>query len=420
MNENEVLNAPEAENKKTARKHNGLDLAAKIMSVIVAFVIWIYAVNTEGTVYEKTVSGVTVNIENIPSGFSIISGQGFTAEVKVKGKRSDVLSLTASDLKAYVDASSCIESGLCTLPISVNLPADVSLSDVYPSSISVYFGVTISKQLPITISLKNYTLETDYVIEKSTPETAFVTVTGPADELAKVSEARVTLEPGHITSSFTASGSLVLYDSNGSVYSNPYVSCSLSDVVVRIEVQTYKTIPLNVAYKYGYFNNNNVDITIEPSELRLKGAVEDLAKLERLTIATIDETDINGDTALISDVALPDNVISADGVSSIKITIKHKNTTTKTFAVSDIRFENLDEGKTCTLSSDTVNVTLRGDIGEYFSYFDENNITVVLDMKNYNNMTGSVKVPARIVINNESSQTMIYAVGSYSVSLTLE
>ena len=41
-------------------------------------------------------------------------------------------------------------------------------------------------------------------------------------------------------------------------------------------------------------------------------------------------------------------------------------------------------------------------------------------MKNYNDLKGNVKVPAEILINNESSSTMIYAVGSYSVSLTLE
>ncbi len=420
MNENDVLNAPETEVKKTKRKPNGLDLAAKIMSVIVAFVIWIYAVNTEATLYEKTVAGVTVNIENIPSGFSIISGHGFTAEVKVKGKRADVLSLTAADITAYADASSCVESGLSALPISVDLPANISLSDVYPSSISVYFGVTISKQLPITISLKNYTLESDYVIEKSTPEIAFVTVTGPSDELARVSEARVTLEPGHITSSLTASGSVVLYDTAGNVYSNPYVSCSVSDVVVRVEVQTYKTVPLSVAFKYGYFTPNNSDISIEPGELRLKGNAEELEKIDKLTITTLDETDIDDDVVLISDINLPDNVVSADGINSVKISVKHKNTTRRTFAVSNIRLDNLNEGKKYKLSSDAVNVTLRGDIGEYFSYFDESDITVVLDMKNYNDLKGNVKVPAEILINNESSSTMIYAVGSYSVSLTLE
>jgi YbbR domain-containing protein len=88
--------------------------------------------------------------------------------------------------------------------------------------------------------------------------------------------------------------------------------------------------------------------------------------------------------------------------------------------VSNIRLDNLNEGKKYKLSSDAVNVTLRGDIGEYFSYFDESDITVVLDMKNYNDLKGNVKVPAEILINNESSSTMIYAVGSYSVSLTLE
>ena len=422
MNDNNILKTPEPEVKKKGKK-SGLDLAAKIMAVIVAFVIWIYAVNTEGTVYEKTLSGISVNIENIPAGFSVISGQGYTAEVKVKGKRSDILALLSSDIKAYVDASSCVESGLITLPINVELPKDISLSEVYPASISVYFGITISKQLPIKISLKNYTLDADYVIERSTPELSFVTVTGPSDELAKIAEARVTLEPGHIQSSFTASGTVVLYDANGSEYSNPYVTCPTTDVLVRIDVQTYKTVRLSCSYKHGYFNSNNTDITIEPETLKLKGPTEDLAAIDSLNIAMIDETTVSGDVVLVYDLDLPENVIAADGTSSVKINVTHKNTALRTFAVKseNIIVNNLNPDKSYTFSSETVNVTLRGDVGEWFSRFDADDIYVKLDLKNYNDISGkSVTVPAEIIINNESDTALIYAVGSYSVSLTLD
>ena len=420
MNDNNVLKTPEKENKK--KKLSGLDLAAKIMAVIVAFVIWIYAVNSEGTTFEKTVSSVSVKIENMPAGFTIISGSGYTVDVKVNGKRSDILALKASDITAYVDASSCIESGLSTLPVLVNLPSGISLSEVYPSSISVYFGVTTSKQLPITISLKNFTLENDYTIEKSTPELSAVTLTGPSDELEKVTEARVTLEPGNIRSSFTASGKIVLYDANGNIYSNPYVTCSASDVLVRIDVQTFKTVPLYVDYRYGYFSDKNVSVQIEPAAIRLKGSTDDLAKIESLRAAVIDETSLpeGSVNTMPVNIDFPENVTSADGKSSVMITVNHIGSATQHFTVGNINLINTADNRTYTLVNESVNVAVRGDIGEYFNYFSAEDIEIVLDMKDYNDITDKViTVPAKIVINNESD-SVIYALGSYSVSLTIE
>ena len=64
-------------------------------------------------------------------------------------------------------------------------------------------------------------------------------------------------------------------------------------------------------------------------------------------------------------------------------------------------------------------MTIRGTSGDYFSEFSEDNITVVLDMKNYKNILGNVTVPAQIEIINPSSENLIYALGSYSVNLVI-
>lgn len=401
------------------KKTKGLDIAAKIMSVVIAFVIWLYAISANSPVYEGSVSGVAVSIENVPTGLSVISGLDHTIEVKVQGKRSEVLALTANDVKAYVDASGCLEPGTHTLSVNVTLPSNMKLSEKYPDTVTVYLDSTTSKQLPISINLKNYTIDADCVLEKSTPDLSTVTVKGPADELKKIKEAVVTIEPGNITSSMNASGSVVLYDNDGKIYSNPYVTCSAADVLVRIEIHKYKTVPLTVKYKYGYFNDETADITIEPSSIKVKGAAEVIDNLESINIATVDETEIMSDGTIVYGLDLPDGIVAAESFENPKVTIRHKNTAAKIFSVKNIRLENYEDGKTYKLYSDSVNVTLRGTVGEYFSYYDADDITVVLDMKNYKGMSGDVTVPAKIEITNSSSETVIYALGSYSVHLNI-
>ena len=402
------------------KKTRGLDIVAKIASVLIAFVIWLYAVSASSTIYEGTVSGVSVKINNVPSGLSIISGDGSTVEIKVQGKRSEVLALQANkDVTAYVDASECTEPGHHTLPVTVNLPNNMKLNGKDPESVTVYLDTTTSKQLPIRVNLRNYTIDADCVLEKSTPDLSTVTVKGPADELKKLKEAVVTIEPGLIASSMNASGTVVLYDNDGNVFSNPYVTCSTTDVMVRIVIHKYKTVPLNVDYKYGYFNDDTVSVTLEPSSIRIKGAADLIDGIDKIDVATIDETNVNNDGTIVYGIDLPEGISAAEDYDNVKVTIKHKNTATKTFSVTNIRLDNQEDGKTYTFASGSVNVTLRGTVGEYFSYFDASDITVVLDMTNYKGMTGDVTVPAEIEISNSSSNSVIYALGSYSVHLNI-
>ena len=401
------------------KKTKGLDIAAKIMSVLIAIVIWLYAISANSPVYEGSVSGVPVSVENVPTGLSVISGLDHTIDIKVQGKRSEVLALTANDIKAYVDASASVEPGLHTLTVNVTLPSNMKLSETYPETVTVYLDTTTSKQLPIKIHLRNYTVDADCVLEKSTPELSSVTVKGPADELKKIKEAIVTIEPGYITSSMNASGSVVLYDNDGNIFSNPYVTCSAADVLVRIEIHKYKTVPLTVNYKYGYYNEDTVSVEIVPESIKVKGPADLIDDISTINVATIDETEIMSDGSIVYGIDLPDGVTAAENIENVKVNIKHKNTAVKTFSVDNILLENPEDGKTYKFASNTVNVTLRGTVGEYFTYFDADDITVVLDMKNYKGMSGDVTVPARIEILNSSTESVIYALGSYSVHLNI-
>ncbi len=403
----------------TVKKNKWLDLAAKIVSVLFAFIIWLYAVSTNSPVYERTITGITVAVENVPTGLSVISGLDHTIDIKVTGKRTEVLALTASEIAAYVDASACVDAGLHTLPVSVTLPTGMTISEKYPDTVTIYLGTTTSKQLPIHINLRNYTVDTDCVLEKSTPDLSFVTVRGPADELAKIKEARVTIEPGYINSSMTASGNIVLYDLDGNVYSNPYVTSSASDVLVRIDVHKYKTVPLKTDCKYGYYNENTALITLEPAAVRIKGSSDVIDGIDSLTVAVIDETGVMNDGSTVYELSLPEGVTSVNDVKNVKVNIKHLNTTVRTFSVTNMRLDNTEDSKTYELTTDSVNVTLRGTIGEYFSYYDASDITVVLDMSGYHGMSGNVTVPAKIEILNSSSTSVIYPLGSYSVNLII-
>ena len=142
------------------------------------------------------------------------------------------------------------EAGKHTLPVKIETPNGVTLEGTYPESITVYLDTRTSVQVPVEVKLSNYTIPNDCVIESSAM-VPNITVSGPDEELAKIKTARISLEPGVLNGSVTISGKPVLLDEAGNEVSNPYIKMTPTDVEVRLELQTYKEIPINVSYKYG-------------------------------------------------------------------------------------------------------------------------------------------------------------------------
>lgn len=401
------------------KKTNGLDITAKILAVLLALIIWLYAVSSDSPVFEDTFDSISISIINIPSGLSVITGDKSLVDVTVKGKRTDVRSLKSSSIYVYVDASGVSQAGEYTLPLSVKLPDGISLvSPTNPEAVTVYFDVTSSKQLPITVVPKNCPIPDGYTLKSTVLSGSDVTVRGPSGELAKIAKVEAVVEPGAVTSSVSITSSLTLYDEDGNEYTNPYVTLSVSEVTVRLELYTSKEVPLKVAYKYGYYNDSNVKITLSPAAITVEGTAETLDKLDSITVTTIDETSILSDVSIVAPIDVPDGV-TYTGAENATITIKHVSTVTRVIVCNSIQLINVPDGKSVTVNTESINVTLRGDDNEYFRYFEASDITVTVDLAGYDNISGDITASAVIAIANDSTETVIYALGTYSVSVTL-
>ena len=272
----------------------------------------------------------------------------------VKGKRTDVRSLKSSSIYVYVDASGVSQAGEYTLPLSVKLPDGISLvSPTNPEAVTVYFDVTSSKQLPITVVPKNCPIPDGYTLKSTVLSGSDVTVRGPSGELAKIAKVEAVVEPGAVTSSVSITSSLTLYDEDGNEYTNPYVTLSVSEVTVRLELYTSKEVPLKVAYKYGYYNDSNVKITLSPAAITVEGTAETLDKLDSITVTTIDETSILSDVSIVAPIDVPDGV-TYTGAENATITIKHVSTVTRVIVCNSIQLINVRRKNPLTVNTESI------------------------------------------------------------------
>ncbi len=155
----------------------------KLLSLLLAFVLWVYVSNEQNPVREKNIN---VNLENSGLGqnFIITEGMPESVEVKVKGSRSQLANLAPWSFKAVVNLPEG-KAGEMVLPVRVTAPAGLEILQVSPEEVALKVDRLVDRKVSVTVELRGapargYTALTP----ESRPDT--VIVRGPATVVNKI------------------------------------------------------------------------------------------------------------------------------------------------------------------------------------------------------------------------------------------
>lgn len=329
-------------------------------SVAVASLFWIYVLNIDDNAHEKTFI-VNVNILNIDSildsdgnasaeGYKLYMDETVTANVTLKGRRSEMYEITNYNLdkylELYIDASELTDVGVNVLEIESNIKSnDVLLEvvDIYPKTVTVLADTEVTKELEIKNAItyildsplyEEYTDSVELSIDR-------LSVTGPGTVLDEIVSARVFLDLGSVSQSRNINGVPIDYiDAHMSPISNEYikfVECEHSTVNVKLMVRTTRQLAVNVecgANAQGLVASTEgqlITVTGDPAVLdSLGGAI-------LLNSAAIFEFPIKEPTELelnTSAITLPEGVELCDD-SPEKITVRFTPQDSKSDSVTD-------------------------------------------------------------------------------------
>lgn len=304
----------------TGKRSTRTDRLAMALCLIFAVSVWLFVMSNNDTGFEKELAGVTVNIEGVHAlgsdNMAVLNGYDQTVKVTLAGKRAEIGSLTADDLYMYVDVSQIKDAGQYTLQVMLDLPKNSTLVSIEPSHISLDVDANAVKRVDVDIKLQ-YSHESSYSISKH-PNYDSVIISGPASVLDTVKYAAASFDVGKIDKSITLVGELALYDNYGVKISNPYVTCSQSEVSVDIKVTTTKTVPVRIQFANGI--SQPYRTTLTPSSITLRGDPNLLNSIQELVVYTVKEGEIAVGSPVMVNVRtfdLPDGVSVVDnqGVS---------------------------------------------------------------------------------------------------------
>ena len=220
----------------------------------------------------------------------------------------------------------------------------------------------------------------------------------------------VKLELGEISNSVVVVAPITVLDKNNKPVDNPYLTTDVDSVSVTVPLYGKKTVPLTVAYKYGFYNEDNCTVTVDPAEVTLRAEVSVLERIDSIVLKTLDEKQITSDKTEKVTIPFPGGVVADDGITSADITVAHKNTTQRSFRVTEFKIV----GSGYTLVTEEMEIILRGP-ESVLSKLTPRSIEVTASLDGISG-TGEFRVQAQIKMPT-AYEGLIYELGTYYINV---
>lgn len=301
-------------NKKARFSFNTLiynDKYLMLVSLILAFIVWIGASISSGTTEDKTIKiDLPVKLGDEVSqslGMQYYSLQdAVELSVTVSGNKYVVGQIDENDLTIRFDTSNVNKTGEHTIPIIVSSKSDnFNVSSYYPQSIECYFDASESKTFDIQLQnedltnslnvAEGYALGTPVFSEKQ------VIVTGPKTYVDRIQSANVNVyydSDDALTEPYTTD-SEISFGSTGDLQSNYLTITSKADkkdviktISVTVPVLKRTTLSTTVNFENMPKKLPSDAVKISYSKNALDAGILDSANIDKAQLGTIDFGDI--------------------------------------------------------------------------------------------------------------------------------
>lgn len=395
----------------------------KILSLIIAVLIWLLVRNVDDPIMVKSFYEIPVTIENasylaenleIPL---LVDGKD-TVKVRIKGARSVVSKLKKKDITAVADMTQIISKDTTPImvPVEINC-AGITESDitVRPRNIQVDIQKQKSVEKTIAVSTGDTQPDKDYEIGslKANPEK--VTISGPETIIDKIDKVVALIDvTGRKESNVEINSQLKIYDKNLDELSPKkleYLNLKeISDNTIKIQAQFWKVkqnVQIQAEYSGEPMRGYEVDsINLVPNTISIAGTDKALEKLEKegntleIPGKYIDVTGKTGDFEENIDLneLLPEDLkLVRDLNSSVIATVKILPYNSRDYEVSVTQIEAKNKAENLDLVFQDEQITIRAKAKEQdLDSLDVGEIQAQIDLSGYGE--GEYEIPVTITL----------------------
>ena len=384
-------------------------LYSVLLSVAVAFGLWMYVVTTVSQKDDRTYYNIPVVMEGEAilneRNLMITEKSAESVSLHLSGSRGELNKLsTSNNLTVKVDISNIKEPGEnIRLQYTPVYPADVSSSAITvlsrnPAEIYISVDYRRTKEVPVIINWtgtrsENYIYDT----ENAVLDNPVITLAGPASVVDQIDHAQIDIDLSEQVESISQSFRYTLCDANGEPVDAEQILTSVEEVRLDMQIQRIQEMKLAVDVIYGGgATAQNSTISISPGTIRVSGGEAVLAELgDTYSIATINLADLDRNSnELTFPINLPEGVTNQTGVTEAKVIVSFTDLVSREFTIDQFQIINLPEGMEAEIINANLTVKVRGPVGQ-ISKLTEEDIVVEVDFTNAEVGTATYKANIR-------------------------
>lgn len=402
-------------------------LYSMILSVVIAFGLWLYVVNNVSQEATETIYNIPVALEGeavLEDRGYVITGQSTqTVALKLSGSRSDLNKVNSGNITVKANLATIYEPGeKIGLTYSIAFPGDVPSNAFVVESktpATVYFDVDSrrTKEVPVKIQWTGTRSEGFlYDTENAVLDNSVVTVIGPAQVADLIDHALIQVDLTDREESMSEAFRYILCDESGEGVDAASITTNLDEIRLDLKIQRIKDVRLVAEVIYGGGATNlNTLVTVEPSEIRLSGSEALLAEMgDVYTVCTVNLAEIEKSQELKYAISIPDGVNNITGVTEAVVSVRFSGLSTREFIVENFKLTNVPEGVEAEIMNSALTVKVRGPASE-MSLLTADDITAVVDLTDAE--AGNATFKATLAFDAEFPN--VGALKTYSVPVTV-
>lgn len=400
-----------------------------LLSVAIAFGMWLYVVSTVSQEHEDTFYNIPVVLTGesalAEDGFMITSDTDFKVALTISGNRSELSKINSGNITLRAEVSTIEEAGeRIPLNYKVSYPGDVAENSLVVESKNpqyVYVDVekrVSNKPVPVEILWEGATPE-GFMSDKENRvlDNEEILITGPASVADQIEKAVITVSLDGQRGSISQDYRYTLCDAEGNAVDAEKIVTNVAEVHLDVTIQMIRELPLRLDILYGGgATEENTTITLDTTSIRLSGGEAVLESLgDSITLGKIDLSLIDKAQSQTFAINLPEGVTNLSNITEATAAIRFTGLTTKEFVVENIRITNVPEGMTADVITEKLTVVLRGTAAD-LAGITEKDIVATVDFTGAEADTSTFKVS----ISCGEEFPNVGAVGTYSVSATVQ
>ena len=342
----------------------------KLLSVFFACLLWLVVMNTSDYQTTKEIDNIPVTqlngdvLNELDKLYEVAKGD--TVDIVVKGRRSVIGDLSASDFIATADLSEMSITNtvqINVIPVDLSIKNSISIT-IVDNIMSLNLEEKVSAQFPTKVRV-NGEPKAGYTVGSTSASPNIITVEGPQSTVEKITEASVNVDVSGESEDFDTQSTITLYDAYGKQITSDKLTLSDVDVKVSVIIFPVKTVPVRVSLNGTPAEGFVVEETkFSPESVKIAADRTVLSDISEIDVDNISVSGIDEDLqqTVSANAYLPDGAICAEDEDDIVISVKLAETVDKTLDVtkSAIKLTGKQTGYNYKLTLSSFKVTATG------------------------------------------------------------